>query len=364
MASLEITGISKSFGSTTVLNDVSLSIGSGEFFFILGPSGCGKSTLLRLIAGLDRQSAGTISVNGAAVDSVPAHKRGIGLVFQNYALWPHMTVGQNIAFGLDTQGRPQAEVAVRSREALALVRMEGLEDRFPHEISGGQQQRVALARALAVRPEIILLDEPLSNLDARLRDEIRAELQALHEQLKITMIYVTHDQEDALTLATKIALFRAGEIEQVGTPRQLYERPRTAYAAEFLGGANLIPCVTPCPRPGAGDHPVESVNLTGALAEKTLFAFASEFHANKNTYICVRPENVGISASPRGGEGELWALVRRVMYKGPHLDIELLLDEGTIIVARVPSLSDCGEVSVGDRVTVSWAPKAATIVTR
>jgi ABC-type Fe3+/spermidine/putrescine transport system ATPase subunit len=274
-----------------------------------------------------------------------------------------MTVGQNIAFGLETLGRSRTEVADSTHEALALVRMEGLENRFPHEISGGQQQRVALARALAVRPEIILLDEPLSNLDARLRDEIRSELQALHEKLRITMIYVTHDQEDALTLATKIALFRAGEIEQIGTPRQLYERPRTSYAAEFLGGANLIPCVPPCRTPEDGRPPLVSVNLTGALAERSLSAFASEFETDKKTYICVRPENVRISATPHGGEEELGALVRRILYKGSFLDIELFLDEGTVIVARVPSFSDFGDVSVGARVTVSWPSKAATIVT-
>ena len=225
MAALTISKVSKSFGPQSVLSEISLEISSGEFFFILGPSGCGKSTLLRIIAGLERADGGTIAIDGAVVNSVPPQKRGIGMVFQHYALWPHMTVAQNVRFGLEVQRLSQDEQRLRMNDALEAVRMLGFEHRYPHELSGGQQQRVALARALALQPRVILMDEPLSNLDARLRDEIRAELLALHRELKLTIIYVTHDQEDALALATRMAILNAGQLVQLGTPQELYRHP-------------------------------------------------------------------------------------------------------------------------------------------
>ncbi|NDC37203.1 MAG: ABC transporter ATP-binding protein [Proteobacteria bacterium] len=245
MAEVIVRDISKSFARdktaahTAVLTSLSLTIPDGEFFFLLGPSGCGKTTLLRIIAGLAEPDAGTILIDGEDMRAVPAHKRGIAMVFQNYALWPHMTVGENVAFGLEMSQTPKAELAERTRDALAMTQISSLAMRFPHELSGGQQQRVALARALAVRPRVLLLDEPLSNLDVKLRVEMRQELRALHERTKITMIYVTHDQGEALALGSRIALLHQGALEQVGIAEELLTKPSTPFVAEFFGGVAL-----------------------------------------------------------------------------------------------------------------------------
>ena len=242
MTSITLQGITKRFGQTEVLRGIDLEIGSGEFFFLLGPSGCGKSTLLRMIAGLESPSSGAIRVGDRDITNLPPHKRGIGMVFQQYALWPHMSVFDNIAFGLRASNSPSDTITHRVEEVLTQVRLDGFGHRFPSELSGGQQQRVALARALAPRPTVVLLDEPLSNLDARLRENIRKELAEIHRTLGITMVYVTHDQEDALALGSRVAIMRSGVIEQCGTPEELYTRPRTTFVADFMGDANFIPC--------------------------------------------------------------------------------------------------------------------------
>jgi putative spermidine/putrescine transport system ATP-binding protein len=246
MAEVILKGLSKSFaqhgaaGSTLALQNLSLHIRDGEFFFLLGPSGCGKTTLLRLIAGLLEPDSGSITIDGQEMRDVPAHKRGLAMVFQNYALWPHMTVAQNVAFGLEmAKVAEQARVA-RVHEALEMVHIAELAERFPHGLSGGQQQRVALARALVMKPRVLLLDEPLSNLDAKLRVEMRRELRALHERTKMTMIYVTHDQGEALALGTQIAVLNAGSVEQVGTGEALLTTPATDFVREFLGEIYLV----------------------------------------------------------------------------------------------------------------------------
>lgn len=254
MAEVVLKNLLKSFapsGDTTqslVLKDLSLTVRDGEFFFLLGPSGCGKTTLLRLIAGLLVPDSGSISIDGENMRDVPAHKRGLAMVFQNYALWPHMTVEQNVAFGLEMAKVSEPEREVRVGEALLAARIAELAQRFPQELSGGQQQRVALARALAVRPRVLLLDEPLSNLDAMLRVEMRRELRALHERTKMTMIYVTHDQSEALALGSTIAVLNAGRIEQVGTAKELLSAPATDFMRGFLSGIQLLrgkPLTTP-----------------------------------------------------------------------------------------------------------------------
>ncbi|MBR5902114.1 ABC transporter ATP-binding protein, partial [bacterium] len=237
---LRIENISKSYGGQTVLEDLSFTVEEGELFFLIGSSGCGKSTLLRILSGLLPPDKGRIFFDSRDVTDVPAEKRGLGLVFQNYALWPHMTVWENAAFGLETRGEKSALIKEKVARVLREVRLEGLEKRYPAELSGGQQQRVALARALVIEPPLVLLDEPLSNLDAGLRLEMRGELRRIHKSLGVTMIYVTHDQKEALSLADRMALLHNGKIEQMGAPLELYKTPRTSYAASFLGETNLL----------------------------------------------------------------------------------------------------------------------------
>jgi iron(III) transport system ATP-binding protein len=235
---VSIRHLSKSFGTTPALQDVSLEIESQELFFLLGPSGCGKTTLLRAIAGFCRPDAGEICFGDARMDDVAPHRRNTGMVFQNYALWPHLSVADNVAYGLEVRRIPAAARQTRVAEALALVQMENLAERLPNQLSGGQQQRVALARALVVRPDVLLLDEPLSNLDARLRLELREEIRRIHAQTRITTIYVTHDQKEALSLARRLAVFREGRVEQIGAPRAVYCQPANRFVADFIGETN------------------------------------------------------------------------------------------------------------------------------
>ncbi|MFZ5469903.1 MAG: ABC transporter ATP-binding protein [Myxococcota bacterium] len=244
MAGIELSAIEKSYGATRVVKGLSLTIGAGELLSLLGPSGCGKTTTLRMIAGLERPDAGRIVVGGAEVDGpathLPPERRGLGMVFQSYAIWPHLSVAQNVAYPLRLRSAPRAEVEARVREALGWVRMEAYRDRMPHALSGGQLQRVALARALVAGPQVLLLDEPLSNLDAALREELRAEIAALRARLGTTMVYVTHDQSEALALSDRIAVMNGGIIEQLDRPDRLYADPATPFVAGFVGGANVV----------------------------------------------------------------------------------------------------------------------------
>ena len=237
---VEARRIELSYGATRVLRDVSVTIEPGEFFALLGPSGSGKSTLLRLIAGFARHQSGEILIGGRDVSAVPPWKRNVGMVFQNYALWPHMSVLRNVAFGLEERKLARDEVRKRALAALALVGLEGYEERRPGQLSGGQQQRVALARTLAVEPQVLLLDEPLSNLDAKLRGQMRHELRRMHEKLGITTIFVTHDQEEALTMCDRIAVLDHGVVQQIGTPMELFDAPANRFVAEFVGSVNFV----------------------------------------------------------------------------------------------------------------------------
>ena len=237
---IDISGVNLSYGSTHVLKNVDLAIRPGEFFAFLGPSGCGKTTLLRLIAGFAQSQTGRVQLDGQDVASLPPWKRDVGMVFQSYALWPHMTVAQNVAFGLEERRRPRAEIEAKVSQALELVGLSALAQRRPAQLSGGQQQRVALARTIAIEPKVLLLDEPLSNLDAKMRVSVRRELRALQQRLGLTAIFVTHDQEEANTICDRIAVMEAGVIRQIGTPMELYERPANLFVANFLGTANIL----------------------------------------------------------------------------------------------------------------------------
>ncbi len=245
---IELLHLTKNFDGHPVVRDVSLTLASGELFFLLGPSGCGKTTLLRMIAGFYEPDAGTIRFGERTMNGVPAHDRNTALVFQNYALWPHLTVSENVAYGLRLRKTPEPELEQRVTAALAQVRMTAQRERKPGSLSGGQQQRVALARAAVVRPDLLLLDEPLSNLDARLRVEMREEIARLHRATGITSLYVTHDQEEALSLADRIAVMEGGAVLQVGTPLEIYHRPATPFVARFIGEMNLFPAQGPLAR--------------------------------------------------------------------------------------------------------------------
>jgi len=238
---IAIEGVVKRFGTVTAVDHADLTVADGELFTLLGPSGCGKTTLLRLLAGFYQPDAGEIRFGERVVTRLPPYERNIGMVFQNYALWPHMTVTGNVAYGLRLRKLPASEVEARMAEGLRKVNLMGFESRYPGQLSGGQQQRVALARALVLNPDILLLDEPLSNLDAKIRVQVRAEIRKLQQELRITTIYVTHDQEEALSLSDRVAVMKEGRVLQVGVPKELYERPRTKFVADFVGTNNLLP---------------------------------------------------------------------------------------------------------------------------
>ena len=237
---IRVAGVVKRFGAATAVDHADLTVADGELFTLLGPSGCGKTTLLRLLAGFVQADAGEIRFGDRVVSGLPPYARNIGMVFQNYALWPHMTVAENVSYGLRIRKIPAAEVRARLDEGLRKVNLTGLEARYPGQLSGGQQQRVALARALVLEPDILLLDEPLSNLDAKIRVQVRAEIRQLQQALRITTIYVTHDQEEALSLSDRVAVMKDGRVLQVGAPKELYERPRTRFVADFVGTNNLV----------------------------------------------------------------------------------------------------------------------------
>ncbi|MSQ90633.1 MAG: ABC transporter ATP-binding protein [Phycisphaerales bacterium] len=240
VTNLRLVNLRKAFDQTVAVEDVSIDIPSGSLFFLLGSSGCGKTTILRMVAGFVEPTAGRVFFGDRDVTRLPPEKRNAGMVFQNYALWPHMTVAQNVGFGLDVRKMASRDKKQRIGESLELVRMSEYADRLPNQLSGGQQQRVALARAIAFRPDLLLLDEPLSNLDAKLRLEMRAEIRRISNELRITMLYVTHDQHEALSLADQVAVMRGGRLEQLGTPRDIYQRPKSRFVAEFIGETNFV----------------------------------------------------------------------------------------------------------------------------
>jgi iron(III) transport system ATP-binding protein/putative spermidine/putrescine transport system ATP-binding protein len=241
MTTIRLDGVSRTFGTVRAVDDVSITIEEGRLFTLLGPSGCGKTTLLRMIAGFAEVEAGSIWFDDKRIDTLPAHRRNTGMVFQNYAIFPNLTVEGNVGYGLRARKVKPADVRARVDKALTRVRLGGYGQRWPHQLSGGQLQRVAIARVLVIEPAVLLFDEPLSNLDAQLRTEMRVEIRQLQQSLGLTTVYVTHDQEEALAISDRVAILRSGRIEQVGTPEEIYHRPQTAFVAEFLGGTNMLP---------------------------------------------------------------------------------------------------------------------------
>ncbi len=321
MLSLSFQNISKRFDKTVVIRDLSFDIRAGELFFLLGPSGCGKTTCLRMVAGFYKPDGGELRFGERVINAVPPHKRNTGMVFQNYALWPHLSVRGNVEYGLKVRRVPNPERKRRVDEALEMVRLSQLADRFPSQMSGGQQQRVALARALVVRPDVLLLDEPLSNLDAQLRLEMRAEIKRLHREQQTTALYVTHDQEEALSIADRVAILKDGDLMQIGAPRELYRAPRSRFVAEFIGETNFLPGQI---RAVSADALVVETPVGPIRAAKPVGAWQE----GQTIWCSIRPESWRILAEGQNTPNEFRATLRDAMYLGQAEQLSLLLTGG------------------------------------
>jgi putative spermidine/putrescine transport system ATP-binding protein len=340
-------GVNKSYdGENLVVRNLDLDVRRGEFLSLLGASGSGKTTTLMMLAGFERPTSGHIQLAGKPLDNVPPWKRDIGIVFQSYALFPHMTVAQNIAFPLKQRRCPAAEIDDRVRKMLALVKLEGMQDRFPAQLSGGQQQRVALARALVFDPQLVLMDEPLGALDKRLREHMQVELKRIHARVGVTIVYVTHDQGEALAMSDRVAVFAHGRIRQLATPTELYERPTDALVADFVGENNHIEGVvveaqgTKC-----------QVRADGGF---TTFAHAPKpLSVGTRTILALRPERV-IVAAASGTENQHRAKVETVVYLGDHARLELAIAGGPTLAAKVPNDARQALPQIGDTIAVSW----------
>ena len=344
-AAIDLVGLTKRFGHghaghAAAVDNIDLAVASGEFFSLLGPSGCGKTTTLRLIAGFEEPTAGRILLDGVDVSGVPPHKRNVNTVFQSYALFPFMSVFDNVAFGLKYAKASKSELKTRVGEALALVDMASFTSRRPSQLSGGQQQRVALARALVLNPAALLLDEPLGALDAKLRRSLKVELKALQERVGITFIYVTHDQEEALTMSDRLAVMHTGRIAQIGTPREVYEEPTDSYVADFLGAANLIEILIM-------ERPVDSAS-TLKLGDSLLTTTARVPAAPGATaQAVIRPERVRVEAHGSSGPNRVPALVERVVYLGAATQVILRLATGESLQAVVGNDDDAATWTQG-----------------
>jgi spermidine/putrescine transport system ATP-binding protein len=346
---ITLQGVSKRFESVTAVDDVSLEVRSGEFFSLLGPSGCGKTTSLRMIAGFVRPDAGRILIGDADVTETPPHRRPVNTVFQSYALFPHLSVEQNVAFGLRFSNVPKDEGRRRVSEVLELVRLGGYGERRPHQLSGGQQQRVALARALVLSPTVLLLDEPLGALDAKLRRELQVELKSIQREIGITFLYVTHDQEEALTMSDRLAVMTRGKVEQLGTPREVYEHPSTAFVADFLGVSNLMRA-----------HVIggERVDVGGIA----LTARRGDAKATGVVRLTIRPERVRIEPPGTVGENRVPATIERFVYLGSTTQVFVVLPGGDRVQALVANSGDVDEYDAGAAVTAHLPADALRIL--
>ncbi len=325
---LRVQGVRKRFGGQTILDGTDLEVGSGEFVTLLGPSGCGKTTLLRILAGLELPDGGELILAGKSIRQLPAHKRPVNTVFQSYALFPHLSIYDNIAFGLRARKMAPAEIESRVAEGVAMLHLAGMEERLPHQLSGGQRQRVAMARALVNRPELLLLDEPMSALDARLRAEVQVELRALQRRLGATFVLVTHDQDEAMTCSDRIFVMNRGRIEQVGTPQEIYDRPTSRFVAEFLGSANLIE--------GTANGGLEVATPLGRFRVRQAPAW------QKGT-LAIRPERCRLADRPPAANG-VAVKVKDVIYRGDHHEIHLEPGSLRVRVAAAQSVALGGDL--------------------
>jgi spermidine/putrescine transport system ATP-binding protein len=346
---IRIEHVTKKFGDFVAVDDITLDIYKREFFALLGPSGCGKTTLLRVIAGFEPPTSGALRLNGRDISRLPPNQRPVNTVFQNYALFPHMSVANNIAFGLEMLGKPKDEVARTVDDMLKLVRMEALKTRRTSEISGGQQQRVALARALAPQPEVLLLDEPLSALDLKLRKDMQIELKRLQHETGITFIFVTHDQEEALTMSDRVAVMSAGKILQIGTPQEIYARPAERFVANFIGESNFL------------DATLAGGEVTLKAGGK--FAVAPPAGvADGPVSVLVRPEHASVRTGA-AGDGDLGATVRNVVYSGDATTFHLELPKGEPFKAKMANAPETGTLpAAGEAAALRIAPGAVTVL--
>ena len=350
---IQLKDIIKRFGTLEAVSHVSLEIHDGELFTLLGPSGCGKTTLLRLIGGFHKPDHGEVYFEGKPVSPLPPYERNIGMVFQNYALWPHMTITDNITYGLKLKKMARSEIDGKVSHILKLVKLTGLEKRYPGQLSGGQQQRVALARALVLNPDVLLLDEPLSNLDAKIRIQVRAEIRKLQRELGITTIYVTHDQEEALTLSDRIAVIDHGKIQQLGSPRDLYERPENPFVADFIGINNLI-------EGEIGEINASEKWMKAKTAAGNVYcAHRDHFKPGDRCVISVRPETATVSKSGEVVKGfnRLAGSVSFAYYMGNTIRYDVEVGEGLLFKVDVQESWEHEVLPIGEKVHVSFPVK-------
>ncbi len=350
---IELVSLTKRFTEVAV-DDIDLQIASGEFFSLLGPSGCGKTTTLRLIAGFEQPTSGRILLDGTDVSAMPAHRRNVNTVFQNYALFPFLTVFDNVAFGLRNKNLAKGELRARVYSALDLVKLRAFEKRRPGQLSGGQQQRVALARALVLQPSVLLLDEPLGALDAKLRRSLKVELKALQEQVGITFLYVTHDQEEALTMSDRLAVMRDGRIVQTGPPSEVYEEPADTYVADFLGASNLMPVDVIARGPGS----CCDVRLGDSVLSVEHGGLAAPDHA----HAVIRPERVRIEEYGSAGPNRVPAMVERLVYLGSATQVFLRLAAGCDIQVLLQNDGSTDVLTQGKPVHAFLAPDALRVL--
>jgi len=357
---ISIEGVTKTFGAYTAVDNVSLNIYQGEMFALVGASGCGKTTLLRMLAGFARQSSGRIVIDGVEMSDVPPHERPVNMMFQSYALFPHMTVEGNVGYGIRRLPIPRAECEQRIQQALEMVQLEHLAKRKPHQLSGGQRQRVALARALIRRPKVLLLDEPLSALDKKLREKTQFELIDLQYRVGITFIVVTHDQDEAMALATRIAVMDRGQVLQVGTPSEIYEFPRSRFVADFVGTTNLFEGTVTGTEPG-------SVTVhCAATACDLMIDDLGRFAAGQRVWVALRPEKIRLSKQPpEGGRGNLLrGVVWELGYLGNRSTYRIKMASGKLVTVQAQNERRTSEWSIdwSDEVYMSWQADAAVIL--
>ncbi len=358
--SVKFDSVTKILGQSRAVDNLTLDIGAGELFFLLGPSGCGKTTALRTVAGFYIPDEGQILFNGADQSRVPPHKRNTGMVFQNYALWPHMDVQSNVAYGLKMRRVSRAEKDQRVRHALEIVHMHAYAERMPNQLSGGQQQRVALARALVIEPDVVLLDEPLSNLDAKLRIEMRTQIKEIHRKIGRTMIYVTHDQAEALSMADRIAVMRRGRLVQVGTPHELYTRPESAFVAQFIGGTNLLR--------GTLEEVGDLLRVKTQAGIVRARNGVKGIERGDTVYCSVRPESVQLKPAaessgipPSEATNQLLAEVQSIMYLGDNEQYSLRLADDVTMHA-VEYNPTARKAQVGDRLALQFDAQAVVVL--
>jgi putative spermidine/putrescine transport system ATP-binding protein len=356
---LAISGLTKVFGVSTAVDSVTLRIPTGEMVALLGPSGCGKTTILRMIAGLVEPTLGEVLIGGYRVTHIPVHRRNIGMLFQNYALFPHLSVAENVAFGLQMRRLAKAEIRPKVQAALSLVQLGGYADRLPSALSGGQQQRVALARAIVIEPSLLLLDEPLGALDRNLRESMQFEIRQIQKRLGITAVLVTHDQEEALTMADRVVIMRGGRLEQVGTPEEIYSRPTSRFVASFIGTSNFL-------RGSVAESRGGMLMVRLASGGQVLVPCADD--GRKDVLISVRPEAVGLApldTSASAPEQGAPVTVQQIVYRGQATHVHMRLDDGEPFVAFLPNRQ--GETAgqafaVGEKAWASWSPQSNWLV--